>query len=548
MQSAVPFEGGSPIAELLITEQGSRKSVIIKKGDYFDSGSIQFAFEPNNSSDSIVNIIEQNGKLYFKAPFITGQTTMTDQSVRLLNADSLHPFISRQLYNFKGAVVVLLNYNPHARVIALPNEGGYDNAGRDAMRIRITKGESRADALVWKSDDGFSGKEKISLGNTSVRVIYGPLLVKLPFALYLVDFHIERYPGSNSPSWYESRVILQDNERLVNEPRRIYMNHILKYRGYRVFQSSYDNDEKGTVLSVSHDQAGTLITYAGYLLMALGMIFSLLNRNSRFQQLIKENTLISNSKKAFLISVLMTILCTNGSGQQTRGNSVLPVDAKHSADFGKLLIQDVDGRIEPVNTLSSQLLRKLSRKDEYKGMNSDQVFLGMLIDPETWQHEPLIRSGNSKLQEILGSNENYFSFSSFFKGPSYILQSYVEQAYKKKPANRSKFDNEIIRTDERVNIAYLVFTKRLLRILPLPGDSLNKWYAPVFTKEQFISTDLIIADSLVSFYLYEAKARSYLRKLEESRNTTEGNKGVSKSVWGNCYPERKENQYGDYTK
>jgi hypothetical protein len=31
------------------------------------------------------------------------------------------------------------------------------------------------------------------------------------------------------------------------------MNNILDYEGYRFFQSSFDPDEKGTVLSVSHD-------------------------------------------------------------------------------------------------------------------------------------------------------------------------------------------------------------------------------------------------------------------------------------------------------
>jgi hypothetical protein len=42
-----------------------------------------------------------------------------------------------------------------------------------------------------------------------------------------------------------------------------------------------------------------------------------------------------------------------------------------------LIIQDAGGRMKPINTFSSKLLRKVSHSNDYKGMNSDQVFLSM---------------------------------------------------------------------------------------------------------------------------------------------------------------------------
>jgi hypothetical protein len=61
------------------------------------------------------------------------------------------------------------------------------------------------------------------------------------------------------------------------------MNNILDYDGYRFFQSSYDKDEGGTILSVNHDFWGTTITYIGYLLLGFGFIFNLFSKYSRFQ-------------------------------------------------------------------------------------------------------------------------------------------------------------------------------------------------------------------------------------------------------------------------
>ena len=94
----------------------------------------------------------------------------------------------------------------------------------------------------------------------SYRTWIGPEEKVLPFSLKLKDFTLKRYPGSNSPSSYESLVTLTDKELGLNEDHKIFMNNILNHRGYRFYQSSYDMDEKGTILSVNDDLPGTLIT------------------------------------------------------------------------------------------------------------------------------------------------------------------------------------------------------------------------------------------------------------------------------------------------
>ncbi len=105
-------------------------------------------------------------------------------------------------------------------------------------------------------------------GNT-FELSYGSKATTLPFAIKLNNFILERYPGSSSPSGYKSDVVLIDNKDNVEKPFMIFMNNILKYKGYRFYQSSFDRDEKGTILSVNHDMAGMMVTYTGYALLFL---------------------------------------------------------------------------------------------------------------------------------------------------------------------------------------------------------------------------------------------------------------------------------------
>jgi cytochrome c biogenesis protein ResB len=120
---------------------------------------------------------------------------------------------------------------------------------------------------------GIEGTMLIKEGNSSNNIrLSESKQLELPFTLHLVDFIIDYYPGSQNPSGYESLVVLEDPEKNIREERRIFMNNILKHRGYRFYQSSYTEDQKGTILSVSRDWLGTTISYTGYLILVIGII------------------------------------------------------------------------------------------------------------------------------------------------------------------------------------------------------------------------------------------------------------------------------------
>jgi len=108
----------------------------------------------------------------------------------------------------------------------------------------------------------------------------------LPFAISLKDFQLDRYPGSESPSSFASDIQVIDGNNTFDY--RIFMNNVLNYRGYRFFQSSYDSDEKGTILSVNQDKWGTLVTYFGYLSLLLSVLSLMVSRFSRINLLSKK--------------------------------------------------------------------------------------------------------------------------------------------------------------------------------------------------------------------------------------------------------------------
>ena len=117
--------------------------------------------------------------------------------------------------------------------------------------------------------------------NVEIALSWGSKVIELPFSFKLNDFELERYPGSKSPSSYASEVEVLNKADNSVLPYPIFMNHPLHYKGYTFFQSSYDTDEKGTILEVNKDP-GKWPTYFGYFLLCVGFVGNFFTKGSRF--------------------------------------------------------------------------------------------------------------------------------------------------------------------------------------------------------------------------------------------------------------------------
>ncbi len=469
-RTIVEDENGYPIISMVALQQQQREEFILEKGEDKHFNDIVFSFENPSELTTILIKISDN-KLVLSAlkgilsagKMGTERTTLPPGEEFPLNQEIIYQigqtsFALRQ-YTAKGSTRLVHNPAKKGRV-------------HDAFRAEITV-DGKAKIINVFGLKGLAGQpSSATINNINVSVTYGSVLKKLPFSLFLKDFQLERYPGSHSPSSFASEVILIDKTENREMPFRIFMNNILKYKGYRFFQSSYDQDEKGTILSVNYDSWGTTITYIGYFLMMAGMVFSLFNRNSRFRKLIRASSKLQAQRSKVL--VLLFFLGISGISNAQAPLSVGNIDKNHAHEFGKLLIQSNEGRIEPVNSVASEILRKVYRKNSFEGLSPVEVFLGMNADPQKWRSIKLIKVSRPEIRLMLGITGDYASYDDVMTG-GYKLSKLVEQAYGKKSAARNKSDKEIIKIDERVNICYLVLSGEMLKIFPIPNEANNSW-------------------------------------------------------------------------
>ncbi len=368
----------------------------------------------------------------------------------------------------------------HFKDFALSNENkNLELTGSNALKLELSYKNENKEFYIFE----YNKPIMIELAGQKFFISWALSYEQLPFDIYLRDFVLDRYPGSMSPASYASEITVKNNNE--NFDYRIFMNNVLDYDGYRFYQSSYDQDEKGTVLSVNKDP-GKIPTYIGYFLLCLGMFMNFLNPHSRFRTLAR----LINKDTLKHTSVIIFILLLSFSSEKTFAqdlNSTLPVvNTNHAKALATLIVQkSADGRMVPFDTLSREILEKIHQSDSYKGQNSNAVMLSMLVDVDKWQMEPFIlMPQNQAVRDAIANileipSAKYISYKDFFdENNRYKLQKYVENANRKNPNARGVFDKEIIKLDERANVVNLVFSGELFKFIPVQNNPNNVWLAP----------------------------------------------------------------------
>lgn len=347
---------------------------------------------------------------------------------------------------------------------------------------------------------GYEGIVHIREGETTSLLRQTDGTRRLPFSLRLDDFKLVRYPGSHSPSSYESFLTISSDGNARAE--HIFMNKVVYEQGYRLYQSSYAPDEQGTILSVNHDGWGTGITYAGYLLLLAGIVLTVADPKSRFRHL------TGQLKKAAPLLLLCCLppsqLAAQEAANRQLHKNTLP--AEQAEKWGRMQIQCPTGRIEPINTYASKLLRKLYRSNSFEGLRPEQVIFGFLINPAYWSNVPLIRQSNKELAHAMTLPAGkYLCFSDLFDAEGrYLIADAVERAYSRPAAERSRLDKDLLKLDEKANILYSLQQGQMLALFPLPHDANGKWYAPGDDLRLFSGKDSLFVSKIFPWYLGEA--------------------------------------------
>ncbi|MBJ7880200.1 cytochrome c biogenesis protein CcsA [Gelidibacter salicanalis] len=519
-------EQGENYLQIVAAGDGNSREHYLKEGEATKINNKLIAFNVPTTGAINITFNEKESNYKIKSPYKGTYVRMSDQLEGEVLPDSTQTLMLSSLYNFDGMQFVIPV--PVAR-------GSYDivstqvknNNLSDAISIKVTTKEESKTVNIFGGKGLIIPPKNVALGGLDIQLSYGSKQMELPFSIKLNDFIAEKYPGTESnpsPSYssFKSKVEIVDDGK--SEPYEIYMNHVLDKEGYRFFQSAFLPGEKGTILSVNHDFWGTWITYIGYSLLYLGLMLILFDKGSRFGKLKVKLDQVKARKSR--LATFISILLLSGTGfaqdkeqeaehflpSKKQADSILQMDAVkpiHAAQFGKLVTQDGGGRMKPVNTFSSELLRKLSKKDTYKGLNADQILLSMMEDPALWYNVPIIyvKPGNDSIRHITGvaEDQKYLAMSDFFEETGiYKLSSHVEKAYQ--VSIPDQFEKDFIETDKKVNLLFTTLQGKLLRIFPVPGDKNNKWLSyPEVKGANYKRMDSVLTGQNLPLYINSLK-------------------------------------------
>ncbi len=478
VKKVVEDKNGEPMISLMVSSKTIKTAeLVLKKGENVSNNLINIDFLSNKKNEPTklnFHVFTKNDKFYFNANEDVSWFKMSDGSKGVFKKDTDVLFEKKRLYTIAGINIVPKVLSKSAKYIWSSEEVAHEVHSKALLGTLSYNKESKEVVLNGMGRGTKGERTKVSLGGREFILEWGAKMYELPFSLELIDFQLQRYAGSMSPSSYASEVKVIDEKNGVNMPYRIYMNHVLDYSGFRFFQSSYDRDEKGTILSVNQDP-GKFPTYLGYALLFFGLLLNILNPKSRFRKL------SSSINKGAATKAVIACLALSFA-QNLHASHIPNYDKTHANYFATILSQNHDGRIRPVDTIATEVLLKVHGKASFEGQSANQVMLGMLTSPMVWQKVPIIKVHDKKLKKILGISGKFASFDDFFEksgDKKYKLIKQIEEAKRKKQSQRNLFDKDLIKVDERLNVCYFVYTGEILKIFPVIKDKNKQWVSPV---------------------------------------------------------------------
>ncbi len=337
---------------------------------------------------------------------------------------------------------------------------------------------------------------------------------RLPFSIKLDNFDIKYHEGTMAVADYETRFTIIDNGKAT--VGRVSMNNIYSYGGIRLYQASYDGDQRGSILSMNEDPVGITITYTGYALLFLSLLWMLFDPKGAFRQLLRSPLL----KRGVLMAVL--------SLGFANANALNTMPKETAEKFGTLNILYND-RICPLQTFAIDFTKKLYGKASYRDYTAEQVLAGFIFWSEEWSGEPLMKMKGGVLKSTL-QLPDYCSVNTFFNPTmgGYILGPYVQEYYR---GQQDKFHRQAADVDDRLMLVMELRQGTLLKMFPDTTGGTAKWYAPTdkLPASMDRDTQLFVQNlfALLQEYLYEGDNAKVSEVIDKIARYQQANGGSS---------------------
>jgi cytochrome c-type biogenesis protein CcsB len=537
-----------------------KQSKYLSPNSFILLGDIPISYNKKDAAPGI-DIYEINGKMMMKSKFPLqylpmtemkkvreGTAQISDSMYKNVKTDTLVALLEKTLYMVNGQQFVYNRRINNAKMTKMSS--GRKDVGIDVLSLKITDGKESKIVHLQGGIGQIPTTEVFQLNGLQYEMEYGSTKKSLPFSIACRDFVLDKYPGSDVASSFASELTILDKDKDFQKDQRVFMNNVMDYEGYRFFQSSYDLDdpktpenEEGTRLSVNYDFWGTNVSYLGYLLMALGMVFTLFAKNGRFKDLLGKIQKSRERRESSLLGfiLILSLLSFKAQAQnptsgklegnkiETHGNPVddheghnhdeheghdhtdhegheqqiesqafaLPknpihriMSAEHSEEFATLLIQDFKGRIVPAHTVCDELLRKIYGKNKFEDKNAIQTIVSMHMYPDYWMSQKIINVPKAVREKL--NLESYVSLIDLIdESRNFKWLDQYNVAHRKLESKRSEFDKKLIKLVDKFQVVNSVIAWQYMKIIPLKNDPDKMWYVP-------LDMDLMKKDSLSS--------------------------------------------------
>lgn len=279
---------------------------------------------------------------------------------------------------------------------------------------------------------------------------------KLPFSLCLQNFETKMHDGTQAVADYSSKFTVTDgNDKSEGQ---VSMNNIYSHRSYRFYQSSYDEDGQGSVLAVNADPYGIPVTYTGYALLFISLVWMLIDPKGGYRRLLRSQLL----RKGALLLCLLSSMSYEASAQSSDlSQAVLPKATAEKLGELNMLYND---RICPVQTFAIDFCKKIYGARSYQGLTPEQVLTGWIFYGDTWSNEPFIKIKNGELKTAMNLPD-HASLNSFFNPlmGGYTIAQYVQEYYN---GAQDKFHQQAADIDGKIQLIMDLRRGVSLKVLP----------------------------------------------------------------------------------